>query len=221
MCLTHHDLTDAFLAAHIGAFEAKRLAALDEKKLPIHLFSQDFESKMAGLIRQARRQYITVLGIRMRRFIAVCALLALLLTGCAAVRLIGNILIERHREYSRFSFPAVTEEMRQQEFVFVTPPVPEGFSVVESTQMHAMQVIRYEDNSGAYINFFQGDIRGLASYVDTEGVKTHSIIINGHKGVTHTKNGYHYIMWVDGINSFEFSGKCDFEFLKSVAESLK
>lgn len=36
----------------------------------------------------------------------------------------------------------------------------------------------------------------------------------------YTKDGFHYIMWVDGINSFEFSGTCDFEFLKSVAESL-
>ena len=219
--MSHHDLTDAFLAAHIGAFETKRLAAFDENKLPTHPFSQEFEARMAELIRQAKRSYITVLGIRMRRFIAVCALLALLLTGCAAVRLIGNILIERHWEYSRFSFPVVTEEMRQQKFVFVTPPVPEGFAVVESTQMHAMQVIRYQNNNGDYINFFQGDIRGLASYVDTEGVKTHSIHINGHKGVTHTKNGYHYIMWVDGINSFEFSGECDFKFLKRVAESLK
>lgn len=219
--MIHHDLTDAFLAAHIGAFEAKRLAALDEKKLAVHLFSPAFEEKMAGLIQQAKRRYITVFGVRVRRLVAVCALLALLLTGCAAVRLIGNILIERHREYSRFSFSAVTEEMRLQEFVFVTPPVPKGFEVVDSTQMHAMQIMRYEDGNGAYINFFQGDIRGLASYVDTEGVKTHPIIINGHKGVTHTKDGYHYIMWVDGINSFEFSGKCDFEFLKSVAESLK
>lgn len=219
--MSHHDLTDAFLATHIGAFEAKRLAAFDEKKLPVHLFSQNFETKMAGLLRQAKRRYITVFGIRMRRLVAVCALLALLLTGCAAVRLIGNILIERHREYSRFSFPAVTEEMRQRDFVFVTPPTPEGFSVVESTQLHGMQIIRYEDGSGAYITFFQGDIRGLASYVDTEGVKTYPIKINDHKGVTHTKNGYHYIMWVDDINSFEFSGECNFEFLKSVAESLK
>ncbi len=218
--MSHYDLTDALLSEYLSAFEKKRLAALDEKKLPLHIFSQDFENKMAALIRRANRRYITVLGIRMRRLVAVCALLALLLSGCAAVRLIGNILIERQKEYSRFSFPAVTEEMRQREFVFVTPPVPEGFTVAESTQLHAMQIIRYEDGSGHYIEFFQGDIRGLASYVDTEGVKTYPIKINGHKGVTHTKNGYHYIMWVDGINSFEFSGECDFEFLKSVAENL-
>ena len=218
--MSHHDLTDALLIMHIGAFEEKRLAAFDEKTLPVHIFSPDFERKMTGLIRQAKRRYITVLGIRVRRLVAVCALLALLLTGCAAVRLIGNILIERQREYSRFSFPAVTQEMRQRKFVFVTPQTPAGFSVAESTQLHAMQVIRYEDGRGNYITFFQGDIRGLASYVDTEGVKTYPIKINGHKGVTHTKNGYHYIMWVDGINSFEFAGECDFEFLKGVAESL-
>lgn len=219
--MSHPELTDAFLAAQLGAFEKKRLASFDEAALPVHLFSKNFEDKMAGLIRQGNRRYITVLGLRVRRLVAVCALLGLILSGCAAARLIGNILVERHREYSRLTFPNITEEMRQQEFVFVTPPVPEGFTVVESTQLHAMQIIDYEDGNGAYINFFQGDIRGLASHVDTEGVKTRRIEINGHEGITHTKNGYHYIMWVDGINSFSFSGECDFEFLKSVAESLK
>lgn len=219
--MSHYDLTDAFLTAQLTAFEVKRLAALDESQLPAPAFSPAFEEKMNRLLRQAKVRYITVLGLRVRRLVAVCALIGLILSGCAAARLIGNILVERHKEYSRLTFPNITEEMRQQEFVFVTPPVPEGFAVVESTQLHSMQIIFYEDDNGAYIHFFQGDIRGLASHVDTEGVKTHRIKINDHEGITHTKNGYHYIMWVDGINSFEYSGECDFDFLKSVAENLK
>ncbi len=218
--MSQYNLTDAFLAEHLDTFEKKRLAAFDACKLPEHRFSSGFEQKMASLIRKANRRYITVFGVRMRRIVAVCALLALLLTGCMAVRMIGSILIERHREYSRFSFPVITEEMKQEEFIFIEPETPDGFTITQSEQLHAMQFIDYEDGKGNSFTYFQADIRGLASYVDTEGVKTYPIEINGHKGVTHTKNGFHYIMWVDGINSFEFSGTCDFEFLKSVAESL-
>jgi len=219
--LSRYDLTDIFVAEHLESFERKKIAAFSAEKLPEHVFSPDFERKMARLIRQANRHYITILGIRMRRLVAICALLAILLTGCVAVRMIGNILIERHKEYSRFTFLVITEEMKQQKFVFITPETPEGFTVTQSEQLHAMQVIDYEDGEGNSFTYFQADIRGLASYVDTEGVKTYPIEINGHKGITHTKDGYHYIMWVDGINSFEFSGECDFEFLKSMAEGLK
>ena len=190
-----------------------------------HNFSAEFEQKMNHLIKKANIKYININKFRIRKSIAAASLVIIIAAASMhveAVRLPVIRLTEKiYTEFSEILFNneeniAVPETI---EAVYVPAYIPEGYTLKEEENMTLMHFLVYsnEKDQELYVEQFT---LGVSMAVDTEGITTEEITINGMNGIIYSKRGLTTIIINDNSYVHLISGYESREEIIKIAESL-
>jgi hypothetical protein len=190
-----------------------------------HSFSGEFEQKMKLLIKKANIKYININKFRIRRSIAAASLIIIIAAASMhveAVRLPVIKLTEKiYTEFSEILFNneenvAVPETIGD---VYVPAYIPEGYTLTEEEDMRLMHFFVYTNEKEQVIYVEQFTL-GVSMAVDTEGITTEEITINGMNGIIYSKRGLTTIIVNDNSYVHMISGYESREEIIKIAESL-
>lgn len=191
-----------------------------------HYFSADFEKKMKGLIKKANIKYININKFRIRKSIVAASLILIVLTASMSVEAIRMPVIRlTEKIYTEFSEILFENEDNIEvpekiEEVYVPAYIPEGYTLKEEVNdMRSMHFFFYTNEEGQEISVEQMTFN-VSMAVDTEGITTEKITINGMSGIIYTKRGLTSIIVNDNRYVHFVSGYESREELIKIVESL-
>ena len=209
--------------------ECERFAAEME---PV-VFSPRLERKMARLLRAQRKPYYPLMNTGFKKVVLAAVLTIILMTttvfGVSALREpVIRFIIEVYEKFSLVfvqpppqeeekSFPALLE-------VYYAPAwLPEGYQ--EDVEQMVDAVVLYErtylDESENEIRFKQYTMIATVSRIDTEGVQTKQVALNGHEGLFFSNKGIQQLLWNDGQYYFTMLGPVTEAEMLRMAESIR
>ncbi len=204
----------------------KELEGIPSNLADYHSFSSGFEKKMKQLIKKAKIKYISINRFRIRRSIAAASLILIILTASMSVEAVRMPIIRlTEKIYTEFSEIIFENEDNIEipekiEEVYVPSYIPEGYTLKEEVNdMRSMHFFFYTNEEGQELSVEQL-VLGVHMAVDTEGITTEEITINGLSGIIYTKRGLTSIIVNDNRYVHFISGYEDREELIKVVESL-
>lgn len=204
----------------------KELESIPSNLADYHSFSSGFEKKMKQLIKKAKIKYISINRFRIRRSIAAASLILIILTASMSVEAVRMPIIRlTEKIYTEFSEIIFENEDNIEvpekiEEVYVPSYIPEGYTLKEEVNdMRSMHFFFYTNEEGQELSVEQL-VLGVHMAVDTEGITTEEITINGLSGIIYTKRGLTSIIVNDNRYVHFVSGYEDREELIKVVESL-
>ena len=190
-----------------------------------HNFSAEFERRMKRLIKKANIKYININKFRIRRSIAAASIIIIMAAASMhveAVRLPVIRLTEKiYTEFSEILFnnEENIEVPETIEDVYVPAYIPEGYTLKEEEDMRLMHFFVYTNEREQIIYVDQFTL-GVSMAVDTEGITTEEITINGMNGIIYSKRGLTTIIVNDNSYVHMISGYESREEIIKIAESL-
>lgn len=191
-----------------------------------HAFSEDFEKKMKLLIKKANIKYININKFRIRKNIVAASLILIIVTASMSVEAIRLPIIRlTEKIYTEFSEILFENEdnievPQKIEDVYIPAYIPEGYTLTEEVNdMRSMFFLYYTNENGQEISVEQFTFN-VSMAVDTEGITTEEITINGMKGIIYSKRGLTTIIVNDNSYVHMISGYESREELIKVAESF-
>lgn len=195
-----------------------------------HNFSADFEKKMKYLIKKANIKYINInINInkfRIRKSIVAASLILIIVTASMSVEAIRMPVIRlTEKIYTEFSEILFENEDNIEvpekiEEIYVPAYIPEGYTLKEEVNdMRSMHFFFYTNEEGQEISVEQMTFN-VSMAVDTEGITTEEITINGMTGIIYTKRGLTSIIVNDNRYVHFISGYESREELIKIVESL-
>ena len=204
----------------------KELEGIPSNLADYHSFSSGFEKKMKQLIKKAKIKYISINRFRIRRSIAVASLMLIILTASMSVEAVRMPIIRlTEKIYTEFSEIIFENEDNIEipekiEEVYVPSYIPEGYTLKEEVNdMRSMHFFFYTNEEGQELSVEQL-VLGVHMAVDTEGITTEEITINGLSGIIYTKRGLTSIIVNDNRYVHFISGYESREELIKIVESL-
>lgn len=204
----------------------KELEGIPSNLADYHSFSSGFEKKMKQLIKKAKIKYISINRFRIRRSIAAASLILIILTASMSVEAVRMPIIRlTEKIYTEFSEIIFENEDNIEvpekiEEVYVPSYIPEGYTLKEEVNdMRSMHFFFYTNEEGQELSVEQL-VLGVHMAVDTEGITTEEITINGLSGIIYTKRGLTTIIVNDNRYVYFISGYEDREELIKIVESL-
>ncbi len=204
----------------------KELEGIPSNLADYHSFSSGFEKKMKQLIKKAKIKYISINRFRIRRSIAAASLILIILTASMSVEAVRMPIIRlTEKIYTEFSEIIFENEDNIEvpekiEEVYVPSYIPEGYTLKEEVNdMRSMHFFFYTNEEGQELSVEQL-VLGVHMAVDTEGITTEEITINGLSGIIYTKRGLTSIIVNDNRYVHFVSGYEDREELIKIVESL-
>lgn len=190
-----------------------------------HNFSAEFERRMKRLIKKANIKYININKFRIRRSIAAASIIIIMAAASMhveAVRLPVIRLTEKiYTEFSEILFnnEENIEVPETIEDVYVPAYIPKGYTLKEEEDMRLMHFFVYTNEKEQIIYVDQFTL-GVSMAVDTEGITTEEITINGMNGIIYSKRGLTTIIVNDNSYVHMISGYESREEIIKIAESL-
>lgn len=188
-------------------------------------FSAQFESNMKTIIQKAEFTYVSVGKRRIRKtlLVALIALLAIAITGCAvAIHYIVEWHEEQnvHQETLDVSFELDGERPANPDSITL-PKTPAGYTITEEYNDDFSYIIIYTDSQENQIIYSHcNDVENMSVSIDNEDADFKETIINGCKGYTSSKEGINALYWADNTYLYELQGTCDVDTLWKMAESM-
>lgn len=191
-----------------------------------HVFSHAFNKKMKLLIKKTNSGSVNIAGFKIRKGIAAAAAIGLVFAASMSVEAIRLPMIRLtetvHEKFSEIIFdknedavtPELIEDYREPGFI------PEGYSKRDEEKMTSIHAIVYENDEEKTIMFQQYTFNTSLA-VDTEGIKTEKIRINGNEGIIYTKNGLTSIVYNDESYGYYVNGYESPETIIKIAESIE
>ena len=219
---------DEFLYQWVSAAEAVMMQSLEEEaaQAPEHVFSRRFERRMNRLVRMERLGVYRHGVARARAagaavFVAAGVMLAAVLSVEASRVKLVEWMLDVHDEYTNVG----TETKYTDETVVFTATrpsyVPDGYSVAESEEYAATNMIRYENGEGKIIEFDQVRAEDMSFLVDTEDAVTGTVTTGDVSYHTIEKGERCFIYWTDEIYAYTILGWERKAELLKMAESVK
>lgn len=191
-----------------------------------HSFSDDFEKKMKSLIKKANVKYININRFRIRKSIVAASLILIIFTASMSVEAVRMPVIRlTEKIYTEFSEILFENEdnievPQKIEEVYLPAYIPEGYILTEEVdEMRSMHFFFYTNEEGQELSVEQMTFN-VTMAVDTEGITTEEITINGMSGIIYTKRGLTTIIVNDNRYVHFVSGYESREELIKVVESL-
>jgi len=205
----------------------ERIGIYDEKFAfePEHIFSKRYEKRKNNIIRVAdrTRKYLPVKFSlhRAGSFIAAIILvLAMTTTVLAIVKpeifyLIKNKIIEWEIRFEQEN--ADTEKPLE----YIRPTLPKEYELVDEVVWGGGQELTYEDKaSDKWIDFSQGEPKGVTIGVDAEHGKFEKEIYNGNEILAWHLDDASMLIFNDGNYVYTVSGNCDPAILYGVIDEI-
>lgn len=188
-------------------------------------FSEAFEKKMQKLIRVQKKSYFYLINTAAKRVaLIVLAIIITLTTTAFSVKAIREAVIEFFIEtFTTHSEVSVKgdEVLVYTEFKRVEPQyLPEGFILSRDISDDYICYIIYNNSDGKVISYSQYINDGAPISVDTEGIETKSVYINGLEGIMYENKGINKIVFGDENYFYEIKGQTSKEELLKIAESI-
>lgn len=190
-----------------------------------HKFSYEFEKKMEKLIKISKIKYVTLAGYKIRRSIAAAASIIIIISASMTVEAIRvpviNFIEKIYEEFSELIFNDKEENSPEKiENKHVPKFIPDGYSKLEETNYETYYQIIYSNAEKNELIYEQFTLNYDVT-INTEGINTKEIFINGATGITYSQNGLTTVIFSDGIYAYSISGYEDESILKQMAESIK
>ena len=220
--MTNEILKEALIAAM-----DRELKTIPSNITDYHSFSIYFEKKMKYLIKKANIKYININRFKIRRSIAAASLILIVLTASMSVEAVRMPVIRlTEKIYTEFSEILFENEdnievPQKIEEVYVPSYIPDGYTLTEVIDdMRSMHFLFYTNEEGQELSIEQLTFN-VSMAVDTEGITTEEITINGMDGIIYTKRGLTSIIVNDNRYVHFVSGYESREELIKVVESLR
>jgi len=190
-----------------------------------HSFSYEFEHKMKRLIKKANIKYININKFKIRKSIAAALLIVIVAAASMQVEAVRLPVIRlTEKIYTEFSEILFNNEENIEvpetiEDVYVPAYIPEGYTLTEEEDMTLMHFFVYSNDKDQVIYVDQHTL-GVSMAVDTEGITTEEITINGMNGIIYSKRGLTTIIVNDNRYVHMISGYESREEIIKIAESL-
>lgn len=201
-------------------------AAIAEAENESHEFSPQFKKQMEELIRTGKPNNKRVLSKRGKRIliIAIAAVLALALTACAIPEIresIAGFFIKIFSDHVEYSDPDVTKERIEEEYGLV--PIPEGFSVVETTKLDSFIATTYLNEYQTAIQLIQGSSGYDGEVIDSEKGSFSEYTIGSKTVRIHFSDTFAQASWVqDGYYfSISYNASIKLEDFEKLIERVK
>ena len=190
-----------------------------------HDFSSQFESKIKTIIPKAELAYVSIGRMRIRRtmLVALIALLAFTITGCAVA---AHYIIEWHEEQnSRQGTLDINFELNEGPHTSredtIYPETPQNYSIVSEEKDGFSRVISYMDDEEHQIIFTQyNDIEQMGLSIDNEDASFEKVTVNGQKGYADSREGIQALYWADSTYFYVLQGTCKIDVLRKMSESI-
>lgn len=188
-------------------------------------FSRQFELNMENIIPMSEYTYVSVGRKRVRKsmLVALIALLALAITGCAVV---AHYFVEwkESQNDDRGTLDIyfdIEGEPTLEIPEYVYPNVPDGFIATDENKEDGFLNIKYENNASQQISYSQfSNLENMSLSIDNEDAAFEETTINGHKGYTYSKEGINALYWADGVHFYILQGTCEIDILLKMSESM-
>jgi len=197
---------------------------------PVHV-SPEFEQKMERLIRAQRKPFYRYTNTRGKKAVLALAaafiLMATLMFSVSAIREpVMRFFVQAYETFSRVFFHQ--QETEDQfpatlETLYMPTWLPEGYQLDESmtVAIDSFYSWTFSNADGREIKFEQFIIANTALGIDTEGVPTEEVFVNGHPGLFYSNKGISNLTWNDGRFGFYLTGPIPREDLQRIAQSLE
>jgi hypothetical protein len=187
-------------------------------------FSSQFESNIKSIIPKSAFTYVSVGKKRIRKtlLVALVALLALVITGCAVA---VHYIIEWHEEQNinqgtlDVTFDIKGQDAPEEEATSI-PETPTGYTITEQHIDVSSCIIIYSDSQENQIVYSLNNIDNMKVSIDNEVADFEETIINGCKGYSSSKDGTNALYWASVTHFYELQGTCDMGILLTMAESM-
>ncbi len=190
-----------------------------------HKFSLEFEEKIKILIKKEKIKYVKIAGYKIKRsIVAAASIIIILFTSMTveAIRLPVISFIEKvYDKFSELIFDQEQDKNIPTKLVQIYEPqiIPDGYSKLEETNFETFYQIIYSNSEKDEIIFEQFTLNYDVT-INTEGINTKEININGVSGITYNQKGLTTIIFNDGNYAYSISGYEDESDLKKMAESI-
>jgi len=102
--------------------------------------------------------------------------------------------------------------------------IPEGYEMEKEDLTLYYGNIRYINEKGKFIKYYQNFNKYATRYFDSEGAMLSDIFVNEYRGkyleYTDARKTQNVIMWTDGTYTYYIMGNLTYEELKAMAESV-
>ena len=196
----------------------------EEELAATQQFSPQFERKMERIKKLSRRNYISIAHLTVRRSSVAAILVIVLLASSMSVEAIRTpvvkFLLEGYETFSRIIFPEDTPLNEDGSFEYIMPTIPDGYSVVSDVKLDDSYDVELQSVDGELIRYSKQQLDSLTMDIDTEGVITEAVIINGFDGLRYSNKGSNSLVWNDGFNAFYLRGTCSFSILEEMSKNI-
>lgn len=193
-------------------------------------FSPAFEQKMEQLLRSPRRFYDPLINRNYKKVLLgfVAALILLVTTVFSISALRGPVVHFFVEVYEKFSHLVFSQEASEEPFpatleTYYAPAwIPEGYQLDSTNSMDSMlfRSLIYTSNDNTEILFKQRTISSNI-LIDTEGMQTWPLTIQGYDGLYYTNKDMGNLIWNNELYGFSLSGPVDQMTLLRIAESVQ
>jgi len=206
--------------------ECERFAATME---PV-MFSPKFKRKMARLFRAQRSPFYPLVNTSFKKAVLAMAIVIILMIttvfSVSALREpVVRFIVEVYEKFSQVFFQHEPEEQfpATLEVYYAPTWLPEGYQIDDEHTIDAIIFFdqRYVDDTGNEIKFEQIVIVTNVLRVDTEGVQSKPISVNGNAGLFYSNKEIQHLLWNDGQYGFFVSGPVAEADLLCIAESIR
>lgn len=212
-----------FDAALSQAFE-KEFSWLDDFENPYadYEFSSQFESKMRSIILKSEFSYVSVGQRRIRKtmLVALVALLAIVITGCAfGVYYLVTWNEEQNDKQGTLDVTFDVDTNLVDVADVIRPKTPTGYTITKKIDDGSSYIMIYSDSHDNQIIYSRsGDIENMSISIDNEDADFKETTIHGFKGYQSFKDGIYALYWTDGNYFYELQGTCELDVLYKMIE---
>ena len=202
-----------------------------EKKLsvePLQLFSSHYQKKKKHILQWAEK---TVDGntrfpeyhrFRLRRTMLLVAAIVVVLAAATTVTAIVKpeiiyIIKEKITNWTITFDHGSTEE---SSFVYIKPPVPEDFRLVDETKGIDYYYLTFQNESGKEISYDQNNANSTSISIDSEQTIPEKKYIKGVGVIISEHDGIVQIMYTDNRYVYVIDGNCGKEMLFNIVKEM-
>ena len=210
----------------LQAYYDKELSNLpsEEELAAKQQFSPEFERKMERIKKLSRRNYVSIAHLTVRRSSVAAILVIVLLASSMSVEAIRTpivkFLLEGYETFSRIVFPQDAPLSEDDTFEYIMPTIPDGYFVVSEIKLDGSYDVELQSADGESIRYSKHRLDSLTMDIDTEGVGTETVIINGFDSLRYSNKGTNNLIWNDEEHVFSLSGSCDFSVLEEMSKNI-
>lgn len=194
-----------------------------------HTFSKGFEKRMDKLVKRRSKPYYMMINTAAKR--AACIVGIILIASFTTVMSVASFreafksfIVNTFEKYSvvRSNDDDSSAPETIKDIYGISQELIKDYSVTYEEKDDISYSIDYDNNKGLYISFNQYVKSEFDIAINTEGIKTTSIEINGCEAIFYTDNhNYNHLIWDNGDYMIIISSNIGKDELISIAETVQ